>query len=346
MKIQQIIREKRKALSLTQEQVAERLGVSTPAVNKWEKGSAYPDIALLPAIARLLKTDLNTLLSFNEDLTDVEIENFVNELDIIVQKQGYQAAFEMAINKMHEYPTCDDLVYSAILYLDGARVLYCVPETKEYEKVFEAFYQRLSTNENPEIRDMAINMLISYARNAGEYSKAEELINKLPYSRIDREEQFAILYQQQKKYTDAEKIWEHRILGGVTEIQTSLMNMIEIALCESRNADAALFANMYEAITRQFSLPEWMQYNARLQIALYEKDKDESLSILSKMLPAMRKAWESKDCKLYRNLDGAEVTMLSSKVADSLCEELNSKDEFAFMRDCAEFEELMKHMIG
>lgn len=38
MKINHIIREKRKELLLTQEQVAEFLGVSTPAVNKWEKG--------------------------------------------------------------------------------------------------------------------------------------------------------------------------------------------------------------------------------------------------------------------------------------------------------------------
>lgn len=38
MKINQIIREKRKELSLTQEQIAELLGVSTLAVNKWEKG--------------------------------------------------------------------------------------------------------------------------------------------------------------------------------------------------------------------------------------------------------------------------------------------------------------------
>ena len=61
MKINQIIREKRKELSLTQEQIADFLGVSTPAVNKWEKGSTYPDITLLPALARLLKTELNTL---------------------------------------------------------------------------------------------------------------------------------------------------------------------------------------------------------------------------------------------------------------------------------------------
>ena len=344
MKINQIIREKRKELSLTQEQIAELLGVSTPAVNKWEKGGTYPDITLLPALARLLKMDLNTLLSFNEDLTDIEIENFVNELDKVVQEQGYQIAFQMAIDKIHEYPTCDELVYSAILYLDGARLLYSVPEPEQYEETFETFYKRLSVNEIPEIRDIAISMLISYARNRGEYSKAEELINMLPFSRIDREEQFAVLYQQQKKYTDAEKIWEHRIANGVTEIQTALINMIEIALYENRNMDADFFADMYKTITCTFSFPEWMCYNAHLQLALDKKDKGESLSILSKMLPAMRKEWKSQDCKLYRNLDGTEVIALSSKVADSFCEELNSKDEFAFMRDCTDFRELMAQM--
>lgn len=93
VKINQIIRTKRKELSLTQEQIAESLGVSASAVNKWEKGSTYPDITLLPALARLLKTDLNRLLSFHDDLTDSEIETFVNELDSMVQEQGYQSAF-------------------------------------------------------------------------------------------------------------------------------------------------------------------------------------------------------------------------------------------------------------
>ena len=88
MKINQIIRQKRRELSLTQEQVAAYLGVSTPAVNNWEKGSTYPDITLLPALARLLRTDLNTLLSFQEDLSDVEIETFVDHLDQMVQEQG------------------------------------------------------------------------------------------------------------------------------------------------------------------------------------------------------------------------------------------------------------------
>jgi transcriptional regulator with XRE-family HTH domain len=88
MKIETIIREKRREQSLTQEQLAGLLGVSASAVHKWEKGTTYPDITTLPALARVLNTDLNTLLSFREDLTDEEITHFVGELKNMVEAQG------------------------------------------------------------------------------------------------------------------------------------------------------------------------------------------------------------------------------------------------------------------
>ena len=62
MPISTVIREKRKELGLTQEQLADRLGVTPPAVNKWEKGISCPDISILAPLARLLETDVNTLL--------------------------------------------------------------------------------------------------------------------------------------------------------------------------------------------------------------------------------------------------------------------------------------------
>ena len=80
MQIGEKIKNYRKTAGLKQEQVADYLDVSTPAVNKWEKGNTYPDISLLPAIARLLKIDMNELFSFREELTEKEIGQFVNEL--------------------------------------------------------------------------------------------------------------------------------------------------------------------------------------------------------------------------------------------------------------------------
>ena len=54
MKIHDVIRTRRQTMGLTQEGLADRLGVSAPAVNKWEKGLNYPDITLLPSLARTL----------------------------------------------------------------------------------------------------------------------------------------------------------------------------------------------------------------------------------------------------------------------------------------------------
>ena len=50
-----VIQEQRKLLGLTQEQVADYLGVSTPAVSKWEKGITSPDIGLLPPLSIPIK---------------------------------------------------------------------------------------------------------------------------------------------------------------------------------------------------------------------------------------------------------------------------------------------------
>ena len=92
MKLNEVIRTRRQALGLTQEQLAQKLGVSAPAVNKWERNLNYPDVTLLPALARTLGVDLNTLLSFQEDLTDQEIGLFLNQLYEASQRDGCGAA--------------------------------------------------------------------------------------------------------------------------------------------------------------------------------------------------------------------------------------------------------------
>ena len=80
MKMKDVIRRKSRECGLTQEQVAERLGVSTPAVNKWENGTTCPDISLLAPLARLLRTDINTLLCFQEDLTEENVVEYTTQI--------------------------------------------------------------------------------------------------------------------------------------------------------------------------------------------------------------------------------------------------------------------------
>ena len=55
--------EKRRSKNMTQDDVAEKLGVTPQAVSKWENDASCPDISLLPTIASLYDTTIDELLS-------------------------------------------------------------------------------------------------------------------------------------------------------------------------------------------------------------------------------------------------------------------------------------------
>lgn len=53
--------------SLTQEALAERLGVSRQTVAKWESGEAVPDLVNAQALSRLFKVRLDDLVNHSEE---------------------------------------------------------------------------------------------------------------------------------------------------------------------------------------------------------------------------------------------------------------------------------------
>ena len=94
-KIGKFIAQKRKGKNLTQEQIAEKLGVSINAVSKWERGLCLMDMSLLKPLSQILDVTINEILSGEEikteDIINKADENIVNltELyDLISSKIG------------------------------------------------------------------------------------------------------------------------------------------------------------------------------------------------------------------------------------------------------------------
>ena len=61
VKIGKYIAGKRKALGLTQVQVAEKLGMSDKSVSKWERGICLPDVSVYMELCGILGISLNEL---------------------------------------------------------------------------------------------------------------------------------------------------------------------------------------------------------------------------------------------------------------------------------------------
>ena len=65
MALKDQLKELRAARGMTQETVAEELGVSSQTVSKWERGLLSPDISLLPKIAILYQCSIDSLFQMN-----------------------------------------------------------------------------------------------------------------------------------------------------------------------------------------------------------------------------------------------------------------------------------------
>lgn len=75
-KIGNIIAKKRRELGFTQQDLAERLHISFQAVSKWENGTAYPDIEMLPQLAGLLGTTVDALLGYQAAAVTIYEERY------------------------------------------------------------------------------------------------------------------------------------------------------------------------------------------------------------------------------------------------------------------------------
>ena len=76
IKLGEFILKRRKALDLGQKELSDALFVSIPTISKWEKGTRYPDLALLGELAKILKVDIESLCEGKEQLNNnYDLEN-------------------------------------------------------------------------------------------------------------------------------------------------------------------------------------------------------------------------------------------------------------------------------
>ena len=63
VKIGQLLSKLRKQRALTQQQLADQLGLSGKAISKWERGQGCPDLSVLPQLSAILGVPMESLLS-------------------------------------------------------------------------------------------------------------------------------------------------------------------------------------------------------------------------------------------------------------------------------------------
>ncbi len=98
--ISENIKRLRKSKSITQEQLAEAMGVSVTAVSKWERGETYPDITLLSPLAYYFGVTIDELMGYDENKINKEIDDLLEKY----LNSEYNEALKLISEAYEKYP--------------------------------------------------------------------------------------------------------------------------------------------------------------------------------------------------------------------------------------------------
>lgn len=302
MRISEVIRNYRKKEDLTQEQVANYLNISAPAVNKWENGISCPDIALLAPLARVLKIDVNTLLAFNEELTDVEVKKLTKGVGEVASKEGFQKAFEKANDLIKQYPSCDELTYWISVVL---RIYLLRPEIEEkdkYERKIIAWLELVSGSSKEKTASMAKLELSAMYRAKKEYKKAQEALDKIPEVEVDKKIQQALLFESSGKTDEVYGIYEGILWKNSNETFTALSLIIQLLYKEKKFTEAEEYIERAKKAVEVFDLGAYHKYQLDLSLAKEKQDKEKAIEMIINMVNEASSMEDSMNSKLYKHM--------------------------------------------
>lgn len=360
MQIKDVIKTKRRECGYTQEQVAASLGVSTPAVNKWESGASFPDIALLAPLARLLKTDVNTLLCFKENLTKEDVVRYVVEVSGRGQKEGMEKAIERIRELVKEYPSCAELLQQMAMTLTGLQM--AIPSSEEQREEIQALsrelFERVAESDEPEYANRARYMLASRLIQEENYDRAMQMIEKVPvYDGLDKCQLEILLYMKKKDAEQAGKLLERKIYQLIQETFLMLNHLATVAVWEKDNDRAEALAEYGKQLMGIYDW-DYSKYTIAFSVAIEQKDADRCMELLKIMLACLKKPMNQTNSVLYTHLrKEGERSRTDEKAAldnqmqtsrqlrEALLAVVEKDEQFAFLREkYGDVVELLKNL--
>ncbi len=246
----------RKALGMTQEQLAAMLGVSAPAVSKWETGSSYPDITLLCPLARALETNVDTLLQFEDTLSDQQVIEAINGILEQASQGGTREAEARLQALLRQYPNCTALQFNAAAVYAGLQMLHPQADAETQNRWREAgqrLLEAVRASGNGAYWQAATVQLAGLRITAGALEEGEALLRELP-ERIGDPTLTWIQYFLQKEQPErARAQLQKQLYKLVSEIQTCLLALTNPKLLpeEARQLRAC---EAYRAVAHAFGL--------------------------------------------------------------------------------------------
>lgn len=284
LSIGQVVKQLRKQRNMTQEELAHAVGVSIAAVSKWESGKSYPDITLLPSIARQLETSVDGLFGFTAALDPEELERIFTECAVVFDKASFEQGYAVCREYLDRYP--NDIALK--LHIGTLIPMYISGAPKEEEQAYLIAALELckpaAISNDSKLRAVAQRMLAAIYLRRGRLDLAEEQLRACTDGlEGEVDPTLAAIYFKKGETEKAEDIYQRCLFRGVHGCQTALLGLAGIARTAGRTEQFLRYQNSILHIADLFELENMpgMQLNVYLSLVQHYKEQQQEEAMVN-----------------------------------------------------------------
>lgn len=126
----EIIAKKRKEAGMTQAELAMYIGVSKPAVSKWESGYSLPDISLLPVLASFFDISIDELMGYQPQINEKNMDAIYEKLIKSLSELSADTVFNECRSYIGKYYFCWQLILKMSQFMYDHYTLSSDPQSQ------------------------------------------------------------------------------------------------------------------------------------------------------------------------------------------------------------------------
>lgn len=284
--IANVLVSKRKEKGITQDELANYIGVSKASVSKWETGQCYPDVTFLPQLAAYFNISIDTLMDYKPQMTKEDIRKLYHSLSADFAAEPFEEVINHCRAIIKKYFACFPLLMQmGLLLLNHSGLADNMDKTKALiREAKELFIRVKNESEDIELAKQALYAHASCCLALGDVSNALELLEGTKTPLLSPETLLIAAYQMTGRTEHAKAamqagIYQHFIsLCGLFTFYFSLYGnepeRCEEAICRiSTIAEAFGMKNLNPGVTANLYLSIAQGYTA-------QGNNDKALNIL------------------------------------------------------------------
>ena len=230
LNIGRILTENRRRRGITQDELAEYMGVSKASVSKWETAATYPDITMLPRLATYFNISIDELIGYEPQMTREDIRRLYRKISRDFSEKPFDQVMEHCREISKKYFSCTPLLFQiGCLYVNHCALAGSPEEIMRIlAEAAELFVRIREESQDAELVSQALNMEAFCLLRLGRADEVIEMLTPAIRLRMAPEPLLSSAYCMTGNAREAGRILQAGMYQTVIELLNLLLAYIPL----------------------------------------------------------------------------------------------------------------------